>query len=180
MSKFEIAKGYEDKNINLPVRKTGASAGYDFEAAEDIVIPSYHTHMETFGSNFILDKDALTLSDIASLTKAIKAKPTLIPTGIKCKLNENLYLQLSVRSSCPLKHWIILANGVGIIDADYYGNRNNDGAIFFQVINLSPFDIQIKKGVVIGQGVILPYFTTEDDAALGQRVGGFGSTDGND
>ena len=26
---FEIAKGFEDKNINLPERKTKYSAGYD-------------------------------------------------------------------------------------------------------------------------------------------------------
>ena len=37
---FEIAKGFEDKNINLPVRKTKFAAGYDIEAAEDTVIPS--------------------------------------------------------------------------------------------------------------------------------------------
>ena len=36
---FEVAKGWEDKNINLPVRKTARSAGYDVEAAEDIIIP---------------------------------------------------------------------------------------------------------------------------------------------
>ena len=34
---FEIAKGFEDENINLPVRKTKYSAGYDIEAAEDTV-----------------------------------------------------------------------------------------------------------------------------------------------
>ena len=38
---FEIAKGFEDKNINLPVRKTKYSAGYDIEAAEDTVVPSF-------------------------------------------------------------------------------------------------------------------------------------------
>ena len=35
---FEIAKGYEDQDIHLPVRKTKYSAGYDIEAAEDIVV----------------------------------------------------------------------------------------------------------------------------------------------
>ena len=35
---FEVAKGWEDKNINIPVRKTARSAGYDVEAAEDTVI----------------------------------------------------------------------------------------------------------------------------------------------
>jgi len=38
---FEVAKGWEDKNINLPVRKTKYSAGYDVEAAEDTIIPVF-------------------------------------------------------------------------------------------------------------------------------------------
>ena len=38
---FEIAKGFEDKGINLPERKTKFSAGYDVEAAEDCIIPSF-------------------------------------------------------------------------------------------------------------------------------------------
>ena len=38
---FEIAKGFENLGINLPVRKTKYSAGYDVEAAEDIIIPSF-------------------------------------------------------------------------------------------------------------------------------------------
>ena len=110
------------------------------------------------------------------LTKNLKAKPTLVPTGIKCELNDNTYLELSVRSSCPLKYWLILANGVGIIDADYYNNPDNEGHIYFQVINLTTFDIQLKKGDKIGQGIIKPYLTTDDDNAFGQRFGGFGST----
>ena len=38
---FEVAKGFENSGINLPVRKTKYSAGYDIEAAEDCVIPAY-------------------------------------------------------------------------------------------------------------------------------------------
>ena len=117
-----------------------------------------------------------TLETIAQLTKVTGAKPTLVPTGIKCEMPGDCYLELSVRSSCPLKHWLILANGVGIIDADYYNNPDNEGEIFFQMINLSPFDIQLHKGDIIGQGIIKQYLTTEDDAATGERVGGFGST----
>lgn len=37
---FEIAKGYEDKGITLPIRKTKHSAGYDIAAAEDVIIPT--------------------------------------------------------------------------------------------------------------------------------------------
>jgi dUTP pyrophosphatase len=113
---------------------------------------------------------------MSTLTKNLKTKPTLVPTGMKCKLEPGTFLQLSVRSSSPLKYWLILANGVGIIDADYYNNPDNEGHIYFQLINLSPFPIKIQKGEAIGQGIILPYGVTEDDAVWTERVGGFGST----
>ena len=38
---FEVAKGFEDKGINLPIRKTKYSAGYDIQAAEDTLIPRF-------------------------------------------------------------------------------------------------------------------------------------------
>lgn len=38
---FEIAKGFENENINIPERKTKYSAGYDIEAAEDYSIPTF-------------------------------------------------------------------------------------------------------------------------------------------
>jgi len=84
-----------------------------------------------------------------------------------------------VRSSCPLKHWLVLANGVGIIDADYYNNPDNEGEIFFQILNLSPMPIMLKKGDMIGQGIIKSYQITSDDTAYERaqvRSGGFGST----
>ena len=86
------------------------------------------------------------------------------------------YLEISVRSSCPLKYWLILANGVGIIDSDYYNNPDNEGEIFFQIINLSPFPVYLQKGDSIGQGIIKKYIITENDSAAGKRNGGFGST----
>ena len=63
-----------------------------------------------------------------------------------------------------------------IIDSDYYSNPDNDGEIFFQLINLSPVDIYLRAGDKIGQGIIKTYGTTEDDAASGERTSGFGST----
>ena len=185
MAKFEKVNRFSDIDINLPERKTADSAGYDMEVAEDIIIPSHHNLMEIMNSiipqNVILDTNEVvhntfTLDEIANITKTLKTKPTLVSTGMKCKLEPGTYLELSVRSSCPLKHWLILANSVGIIDADYYNNPDNEGEIFFQMINLSPFDIILRKGDIIGQGIIKPYLTTENDNASGQRVGGFGST----
>ena len=37
---FEIVSKYLNKNLNLPLRQTKSAAGYDFESAEDIVVPS--------------------------------------------------------------------------------------------------------------------------------------------
>lgn len=63
-----------------------------------------------------------------------------------------------------------------IIDADYCDNPDNEGEIFFQVINLLPFAVQLKRGDKIGQGIIKTYRVTDDDTATGERLGGFGST----
>lgn len=100
----------------------------------------------------------------------------LIPTGIKCQIDDGYYLQLALRSSTPKKKGLMLANGIGIIDADYYNNPQNEGHIMFQVYNFTNAPVIIKKGERIGQGIFLKYFTTEDDAAKGERLGGFGST----
>lgn len=185
MAHFEKVSRFADTDIALPTRKTAFSAGYDFEVAEDIIIPSYMALMETIyeetednpaGGLVIPHFAPITLDSLAAITKRLKTKPTLVSTGMKCQLDPGTYLQLSVRSSCPLKYWLIMANGVGIIDADYYNNPDNEGEIFFQLINLSPYDIQLHKGDVIGQGIILPYQITDDDNAQGERIGGFGST----
>lgn len=193
MAKFEVVSKYADAGLPLPVRATANSAGYDFVVAQDTVLKPYEDHdrelrllhdvslQQVLSNLFESAKGTtatqpLTLADIANLTGKHKNRPTLVSTGMKCKLDPGTYLELSVRSSTPLKHWIILANGVGIIDADYYNNPDNEGEIFLQLINLSPYDILLKKGEKIGQGIIKQYLTTEDDAATGDRLGGFGST----
>lgn len=175
MNKFELVSRFAASGLPLPERKTAHSAGYDFVVAEDMIIPAMEDNRLQLIVN-VNSIEAMTLDDMAVLTKATKAKPTLVPTGIKCQLDDGYYLELSVRSSCPLKYWLILANGVGIIDADYYNNPDNEGEIFFQLINLSPFPIKLQRGDIIGQGIIKKYETTVDDAATGMRLGGFGST----
>lgn len=181
MIKFEKVKRFADADFNLPVRKTRNSAGYDFEVAEDIVIPTWTSHLIELGKvNTTVTEPPVPLDILASWTKATKAKPTLVSTGVKCHLEEGYYLELSVRSSTPLKYWIILANSVGIIDADYCDNPDNEGEIFFQVINLSPYPIQLRQGDIIGQGIIKRYEVTDDDKAEGLRQGGFGSTSADD
>ena len=144
---FEVAKGFEDKEINLPERKTKYSAGYDIEAAEDVIIPSFK--------------------------KGIN--PTLVKTGIKVYMPDDEVVLLYNRSSNPKKKGLIMANSVGVIDKDYYGNPDNDGHIMFAFYNIKE-DIEIKKGEAIGQALFQKYLITDDDKAEGKRMGGFGST----
>lgn len=174
MAKFEVIGKYAgEENLLLPKRKTKESAGYDFVVADDIVIPPYSKMMDLMGS---LTGPVHSLEEVAKVTKTTGAKPTLVPTGVKAKLDPGTYLELSVRSSCPLKYWLIMANSVGIIDGDYYNNPDNEGHIYFQIINLSPVAIELQKGDCIGQGIIKSYLKTEEDNTITQRVGGFGST----
>lgn len=177
MAIFEKVSKYADADIAMPVRKTAQSAGYDMVAAEDYVIPSIWQMVPEAKELWPVEDDEYVTMDLMSkFTKETGFKPTLVSTGMKCKLDPGSYLQLSVRSSSPLKYWLMMANGVGIIDADYYNNADNEGEIFFQIFNLSPFNIQIKKGEAIGQGIIMPWGITENDVAVGERTGGFGST----
>ena len=145
---FEVAKGFEDKEINLPERKTKYSAGYDIEAAEDVIIPSFK--------------------------KGIN--PTLVKTGIKVYMPYDEVVLLYNRSSNPKKKGLIMANSVGVIDKDYYGNPDNDGHIMFAFYNIKEEDIEIKKGEAIGQALFQKYLITDYDKAEGKRMGGFGST----
>lgn len=174
MIKFERVSRFPD--AVLPTRKTAHSAGYDLTVAEDICVPPVVNHIKTLDSQYTTYISTLNLKEVATLTKTLDAKPTLVSTGVKCQLDPGYYLELSPRSSTPLKYWLIMANSVGIIDADYYNNPDNEGEIFLQLINLSPFNIQLHKGDVIGQGIIKKYEVTDDDNAIGERLGGFGST----
>ena len=145
---FEIAKGWEDKDIHMPVRKTKYSAGYDIEAAEDCVVPAFQPGQA----------------------------PTLIKTGLKAYMPEDEYLMLCNRSSNPKKKGLVMANSVGIIDCDYYGNPDNDGHFMFAFYNIKSEDVEIKKGECIGQAIFQKYGIIDNDNAEGERVGGFGST----
>lgn len=179
MIKFERISKYKNIDVPMPCAATASSAGYDLAAVEDIVIPSYHKVIRDLISFSVKEQvpvKPLELRDVAALTRTTGVKPTLVSTGLKCQLEEGTYLKLVMRSSTPLKYWLVMANAQGIIDADYYNNADNEGEIFLQVINFSPFDIQIRKGDVIAQGIITPYLTLTDDARHGERKGGFGST----
>ena len=80
------------------------------------------------------------------------------------------------RSSNPSKKNLVIPNSMGIIDADYYNNPDNEGEMMFAYYNLGNEPVTIEKGYCMGQGIFQMYFITDDDEATGERLGGFGST----
>lgn len=116
--------------------------------------------------------------DFYNPTKVIcKSKEiTMIPTGIKAQFPEDEVLLIFNRSSNPKKKGLIIPNGVGVIDADYYNNPDNEGEIAFLFYNILEEDVVIKAGEKLGQGIFVKFAIVDDDKTNGVRQGGFGST----
>ena len=142
----ETAREFYDK-IKIPKRGTKHSAGYDFSTPVPITMR--------------------------------KGYKLLIPTGIKCRFEDwedNWHLQLYVRSSIGIKHGVVLTNGTGVIDGDYYNNADNEGDIFMALHCENDMVCHFDAGERIMQGVLTVHGVTDDDTATGERSGGVGST----
>ena len=134
---------------------------------EDIKLPERST-LNSAGYDFFA------LEDIIFNPETI----TRVFTGVKCELMPNQVLILANRSSNPSKKGLVLLNGIGVVDADYYGNPDNDGEIAFEFYNMLNESVEIKKGEKLGQGLILAFDKTEDDFVTKIRESGWGSTGG--
>lgn len=161
---FEVVSKYEGKGIEVPKRATKGSAGYDLQASEDTVIPSIWKALKADGEQ-------------VGEGNAEFLKSTLVPTGIKAYMPEEEYLLLANRSSNPMKRQLLLPNGIGVIDSDYYNNEGNEGEIFVQLINYGFEDAVVKKGDRIAQGIFQRYEVVDDEVdEFATRIGGFGSS----
>ena len=100
-----------------------------------------------------------------------------VPTGIRCRMEEEWVLKLYPRSGLGFKYRLQLNNTVGIIDSDYYYS-DNEGHIMAKITNDSKEGktVELTAGTGFMQGIFLEYGITEDDDAQGVRNGGFGST----
>lgn len=146
---FEPVREDARKNGNevlLPLRKTKASAGYDFFVPNDKDITIY------------------------------VGKQEIIWTDVKAKMLENEVLIIQVRSSLGIKHGLRIANGFGVIDADYYSNPANDGNIGICLVNNGNKPITLKPKEGIAQGIFFNYLVADNCNSEEERVGGIGST----
>ena len=134
------------ENAKLPARATEASAGMDLSAA------------------------------VAEPVEIPPHEIRLIPTGLAAApARSDVMLMLCARSGLAAKQGIGMANGVGIVDADYRGE------ICVPLINQSDVPFTVTDGLRIAQmivvPVILPEITESDILPETDRgSGGFGST----
>ncbi|MEO7156851.1 MAG: dUTP diphosphatase [Vicinamibacterales bacterium] len=100
----------------------------------------------------------------------------LIGTGLVIAVPDGYFLGVFARSSTPLKRGLMVANGVGIIDADYCGPEDE---IKIQVLNITDAPVTVTRGDRLAQGILLPCPRVEwDEVEQTSRPsrGGFGST----
>lgn len=104
-------------------------------------------------------------------------KSVVVFTGVKASMGMDEVLLLFIRSSMAVKHKVILMNQVGVIDASYYNNQDNEGEIGICLLNTSNRPVKINKGDRIAQGIFVHYVTTDYDEVIhDERTGGFGSS----
>lgn len=103
-------------------------------------------------------------------------KSMIIPTLYKCRINDGWLLQIFPRSGLGFKYKLRLANTVGIIDSDYYNNRDNEGHILVKITNDGDTDIILEAFTRFCQGIFIPFGITEDDTSNNVRHSGIGST----
>ena len=102
----------------------------------------------------------------------------MVPTGVKAYMEPDEVLYIHIRSSLAVKRQLVLMNSVGVVDADYYNNPDNEGHIFIALWNRGKEAVALKAGERLAQGVFMKYLLADGDTAgKGQdRQGGFGST----
>lgn len=126
-----------------PTHKTIHSAGADLASAETVTIEPHQTR--------------------------------LVGTGFALTYNQRHYMGgmvfiLAIRSSIALNRGLMLANSVGIIDADF---EDEIKAMFF---NPTDKPVTIKKGERIAQLIPMQYVVGCFPCSNDSRNGGFGST----
>lgn len=105
-------------------------------------------------------------------------KLQLVPTGVKAYMQAGEWLGMHIRSSMAVKKHLMLVNNVGIIDADYYNNEDNEGHIMLALLNMGQEKVVLPKGERVAQGIFYTYLTADGDEKVAKSVrgGGFGST----
>lgn len=134
--------------------------------AADLPLPPYST-AEAAGCDL--------MAAIAEPMTIPPGERRLVPTGLAMAIPAGFEGQIRSRSGLTLKQGLVVANGVGTIDADYRG----EVGVVLQNIGQAP--VLVERGMRIAQYVIAPCVQAEwvESAELpesGRGAGGWGST----
>lgn len=206
-----VQHGYinEDNAVKIPKNRFYKVSWEQFKKdAEKLILPYLNDHnlytaldFDDNGELFKNTYDAITLPRRSTKRSAgydfympfdkiplYPGESIVIPTGIKMELTPSCYLALYPRSSYGFKYKMRLDNTVGIVDADYYNNKDNEGHIMiklsceleppkFTVLNHAIPVLTLDRNDKFAQGIITLYGVTDDDEPCdSERTGGIGST----
>lgn len=133
---------------------------------------NFDTNLPTKGSKYSSGYDFYSKENIS----IEPGKSYVFWTDVKSYMLSEEVLKIYVRSSIGIKKGLVLANGTGIIDSDYFENPKTDGNIGVCLRNETEEIKTIEKGERIAQGIFLKYLLADDIVALNDRLGGIGST----
>ena len=114
MRGFEILEGYEGCGIKLPTRKTAFSAGYDLEAAEDVLVSREKISLVPTGLRVFMLPDEVLLIYIRS-SLAVKHQLTLANSVgvIDADYQDHIILpMISLGESFEIKKGMRIAQGI--------------------------------------------------------------------
>lgn len=143
---FHFARVITAPDAVIPTRHTARSAGYDFAAY--LTVP----------------------------TTVPPDQQVVLRTGIKAYMPPDWVLLLIARSSVGIKRHLMIPNCLGVIDADYADNPDNDGEIFLALYNMGPESQVITPGERLAQGIFVPFGRVDEEPPSQLRRGGIGST----
>jgi len=99
----------------------------------------------------------------------------VLPSNFIIEVPKGHYLMIAARSSTA-KRGLMLANGVGTIDQDYHGPKDEIG---ISVWNFTDEPVMVKRGDRVAQALIIPIMKAEFqevEKIKEDSRGGFGST----
>ena len=99
----------------------------------------------------------------------------LIPGNVIVETPKGYMLMLALRSSTPRKKGLLKPHGIGVIDNDYCGDKDE---LMVQVYNFTDRPVTVEKGEKIAQGIFVKIDKAEwqETDETKESRGGFGST----
>ena len=91
-----------------------------------------------------------------------RGQVVMVPTGIRCEMEEGWMLMLCPRSSLGRKYGLRLSNTVGIVDSDY-AHAENEGHILLAMEQDRADTVELHRGDRVCQGIFLRVGLAEEE-----------------